>query len=82
VSIGIWEPAVCFGLLLPSNLQDETDGFRSYAGKDATESFEDVGHSDDARDLLKGMLVGTFDGDLVRPFPLRFCRVDAGVKCR
>ncbi|KIM25165.1 hypothetical protein M408DRAFT_74759 [Serendipita vermifera MAFF 305830] len=32
------------------------------AGKDATESFEDVGHSDEARDLLKGMLVGTFDG--------------------
>ncbi|CAG7848297.1 SubName: Full=Probable cytochrome b5 {ECO:0000313/EMBL:CCA73418.1} [Serendipita indica DSM 11827] len=32
------------------------------AGKDATESFEDVGHSDEARDLLKGMLVGTFAG--------------------
>ncbi|WFD37939.1 uncharacterized protein MJAP1_000887 [Malassezia japonica] len=29
------------------------------AGKDATEHFEDVGHSDDARDQLKGMLIGT-----------------------
>ncbi|KZW04301.1 cytochrome b5 [Exidia glandulosa HHB12029] len=32
------------------------------AGKDATEAFEDVGHSDEARALLAGMLVGTFDG--------------------
>ncbi|EJD53537.1 cytochrome b5 [Auricularia subglabra TFB-10046 SS5] len=32
------------------------------AGKDATEAFEDVGHSDEARSLLAGMLVGTFDG--------------------
>ena len=33
----------------------------SAAGKDATEAFEDVGHSDEARDLLKGMLVGEFE---------------------
>lgn len=26
--------------------------------KDATEPFEDVGHSDDAREQLKGMLIG------------------------
>ncbi|KAG8831817.1 hypothetical protein FRC17_002522 [Serendipita sp. 399] len=32
------------------------------AGKDATESFEDVGHSDDARAMFAGMLVGTFGG--------------------
>jgi cytochrome b involved in lipid metabolism len=32
------------------------------AGKDATEAFEDVGHSDEARDLLKDMLVGDFEG--------------------
>ncbi|KAE9404863.1 cytochrome b5 [Gymnopus androsaceus JB14] len=31
------------------------------AGKDATEAFEDVGHSDEARALLPDMLVGTFD---------------------
>jgi cytochrome b involved in lipid metabolism len=43
-----------------------TDMFRSYTGKDATESFEDVGHSDEARELLKGLLVGTFDGGAVR----------------
>ena len=28
------------------------------AGKDATESFEDVGHSTDARELIKGYLIG------------------------
>jgi len=30
------------------------------AGKDATESFEDVGHSDEARDILKTLFIGTF----------------------
>ena len=28
------------------------------AGKDATESFEDVGHSTDARELMKEHLIG------------------------
>ena len=28
------------------------------AGQDATEAFEDVGHSDEARDILNGLLVG------------------------
>jgi cytochrome b involved in lipid metabolism len=35
-------------------------------GKDATEAFEDVGHSDEARALLPGMLVGEFEKDGVR----------------
>lgn len=34
----------------------------SEVGKDATEAFEDVGHSDDARNLLPDMLVGTVEG--------------------
>jgi len=33
-------------------------------GTDATEAFEDVGHSDEARALLPPMLIGTFSGDL------------------
>ncbi|KAI9467052.1 cytochrome b5-like heme/steroid binding domain-containing protein [Lactarius psammicola] len=33
----------------------------SEAGKDATEAFEDVGHSDEARALLPGLLVGEFE---------------------
>ncbi|KAH8834156.1 cytochrome b5-like heme/steroid binding domain-containing protein [Flagelloscypha sp. PMI_526] len=33
----------------------------SEAGQDATEAFEDVGHSDEARELLPGMLIGEFD---------------------
>jgi cytochrome b involved in lipid metabolism len=35
-------------------------------GQDATEAFEDVGHSDEAREILEGLLVGTLkrkDGD-------------------
>ncbi|KAI0677091.1 cytochrome b5 [Trametes maxima] len=31
------------------------------ASRDATEAFEDVGHSDEARALLKDMLVGDFE---------------------
>ncbi|KAJ7228189.1 cytochrome b5-like heme/steroid binding domain-containing protein [Mycena pura] len=31
------------------------------ASQDATEAFEDVGHSDEARELLPGMLVGEFE---------------------
>ncbi|KAJ7129178.1 cytochrome b5-like heme/steroid binding domain-containing protein [Mycena epipterygia] len=30
-------------------------------GQDATEAFEDVGHSDEARELLPDMLVGEFE---------------------
>lgn len=30
--------------------------------KDATEAFEDVGHSDEARETLNTLLVGEFDG--------------------
>jgi len=29
-------------------------------GKDATESFEDVGHSDEAREILNTLFIGTF----------------------
>jgi cytochrome b involved in lipid metabolism len=32
-------------------------------GQDATEAFEDVGHSDEARALLPGMFVGDFEQD-------------------
>ncbi|EON69283.1 cytochrome b5 [Coniosporium apollinis CBS 100218] len=35
-------------------------------GQDATEAFEDVGHSDEAREILEGLLVGKLkreDGD-------------------
>ena len=28
------------------------------AGQDATDAFEDVGHSDEAREILNGLLVG------------------------
>ena len=39
--------------------------FIHYTGQDATEAFEDVGHSDEARALLPGMLVGEFEQDTV-----------------
>ncbi|KZT12597.1 cytochrome b5 [Laetiporus sulphureus 93-53] len=32
-------------------------------GKDATEAFEDVGHSDEARSILKDLYVGDFEKD-------------------
>ncbi|KAH9938293.1 cytochrome b5 [Fomitopsis serialis] len=32
-------------------------------GKDATEAFEDVGHSDEARAILKDLFIGEFEKD-------------------
>lgn len=35
------------------------------AGTDATESFDDIGHSDDAHDILKGLLIGKLEGGVI-----------------
>nr|XP_034832815.1 cytochrome b5-like [Maniola hyperantus] len=35
------------------------DSLLDVAGKEATQDFEDVGHSDDARELMKKYLIGT-----------------------
>ncbi|EST06124.1 Cytochrome b5-like heme/steroid binding domain protein [Kalmanozyma brasiliensis GHG001] len=49
-----------------SKFMDEHPGgdevLMSEAGKDASEAFEDVGHSEDARALLGPMLVGEIEG--------------------
>jgi len=37
--------------------------------KDATESFEDVGHSMDARDLMKKYQIGVLETKIVKPAP-------------
>lgn len=34
------------------------------AGRDSTEAFEDVGHSDEARAMLDKMLLGDFHGEV------------------
>ncbi|KAF8514839.1 cytochrome b5 [Hysterangium stoloniferum] len=39
------------------------------AGKDATEAFEDVGHSDEAREKLAELFVGNFEKGSVCPIP-------------
>ena len=41
------------------------------AGQDATEAFEDVGHSDEAREILAGLKIGTLKRH-VSPRPLFF----------
>jgi len=38
-------------------------------GQDATEAFEDVGHSDEAREILEGLLVGTLKRQAGDPAP-------------
>ncbi|KZF21129.1 putative cytochrome b5 [Xylona heveae TC161] len=38
-------------------------------GQDATEAFEDVGHSDEAREILDGLLVGTLKRQPGDPSP-------------
>ena len=53
----------------------------SSPGKDATEAFEDVGHSDEARELLAGMLVGEFEKGSVS-FAMFFLLVErTSAKC-
>ncbi|PSS35464.1 hypothetical protein PHLCEN_2v1619 [Hermanssonia centrifuga] len=69
LSFSQWE---CAGLLMSrptvynvTKFLDEHPGgdevILAEAGKDATEAFEDVGHSDEARALLPDMLVGEFE---------------------
>jgi len=44
------------------------------SGKDATDAFEDIGHSDEAREILAGLLVGPLETDGVRSASL-LCKV-------
>lgn len=44
------------------------------AGKDGTEGFNDVGHSEDARKLLEPMYVGDLEGKVVRRSVSSFTR--------
>jgi len=37
------------------------------AGTDATEAFDDVGHSDEAREILQGLLKGKVKGGVIKP---------------
>lgn len=39
-------------------------------GQDATDSFEDVGHSDEAREILDKMLIGHVKRSVSLPSPL------------
>jgi cytochrome b5 len=39
------------------------------AGQDATEAFEDVGHSDEAREILSGLQVGKLKRQVLLPHP-------------
>lgn len=45
------------------------------SGQDATEAFEDVGHSDEAREILAAYKIGTLKRKVFETchWPLRFC---------
>lgn len=42
-------------------------------GQDATEAFEDVGHSDEAREILEGLLIGNLKRVVCTPSPYHTC---------
>jgi cytochrome b involved in lipid metabolism len=56
-----------------SNFVDEHPGgeevLTDVAGQDATEAFEDVGHSDEAREILEGLKIGTLKRQPGDPVP-------------
>lgn len=43
-------------------------------GQDATEAFEDVGHSDEARELLDGMYVAKLKRMVCNPHDIAFAK--------
>ncbi len=47
------------------------------AGQDATEAFEDVGHSDEAREILSTLLVGTLKRQVCVPVGFFLYRIYA-----
>lgn len=49
-----------FELMRANNVGDRFM-LKMVAGKDATDDFEDVGHSDDARDMMNKYLIGNVD---------------------
>ncbi|KAK3214507.1 hypothetical protein GRF29_19g387259 [Pseudopithomyces chartarum] len=48
-------------------------------GQDATEAFEDVGHSDEAREILEGLLVGKLERKEGDPKPKSYAQANASV---
>lgn len=51
------------------------------AGKDATASFEDVGHSKDAREMTKDYLIGTLKGDAAAAPSVKPAAAEDGKGC-
>jgi cytochrome b involved in lipid metabolism len=58
-SIGDWHP-MCRG---------GEEVMLDVGGQDATEAFEDVGHSDEARDILNGLLIGNLKRQVIHSSP-------------
>jgi hypothetical protein len=55
-----WLKLVCINP--KANTQIPFSNYILRSGKDATEAFEDVGHSDEAREVLNTLYIGDFDG--------------------
>jgi hypothetical protein len=53
-------------ILTGPNVRGGEEVLLDVGGQDATEAFEDVGHSDEAREILDGLLIGDLKR-LVRP---------------
>ena len=62
VGLGLVFLFICKVQKAPANLSHHRGGeevLLDVGGQDATEAFEDVGHSDEAREILETLLVGT-----------------------
>lgn len=48
------------------------------AGTDATEAFDDIGHSEDAHEILSGLLLGRVEGGVIKETQVASASVDDG----
>lgn len=48
------------------------------AGTDATEAFDDIGHSEDAHEILRGLVIGKLEGGIIKDANVRVDMTEEG----
>lgn len=48
------------------------------AGTDATDAFDDIGHSEDAHEILRGLVIGKLEGGIIKDANVRVDMTEEG----